>query len=137
MDVLLFSQRISLSLWVETLKLRFTKNTVRKNLFFCVCHCLDENNSLDEKDQDFPFGGLIGYGDSHLAKIFRFSKVFRLHAILHDAAGSVYLHNGKGPRYCYMIGRGPNSCLLGHVTELLYCLFLKLFVPSIFNLVDF
>ena len=87
-------------------------------------------------DQEFPFGGLIGYGDSQL-DIFRFSKVFRLHAILHDAAGAVYLHNGKGPGYCYMIGRCPNSCLLGHVTGLLYCLYLKLFVPSIFNLVDF
>ena len=66
-----------------------------------------------------------------------FSKVFRLHAILHDAAGAVYLHNGKEPGYSYKIGRGPNSCLLGHVTGLLYCLYLKLFVPSIFNLVDF
>ena len=88
-------------------------------------------------DQEFRFGGLIGYGDSHLDKIFRFSKVFRLqlHAILHDAAGAVYIHNGKGPGYCYFIGRGPNSCLLGHVTGLLYCLYLKLFLPSIFNLV--
>ena len=72
-------------------------------------------------DQENPFGGLIGYGDSHLDIIFRFSKVFRLHALLHDAAGAVYLHNGKGPGYCYLIGRGPNSCLLGHVTGLLYC----------------
>ena len=23
---------------------------------------------------------------------------------------------GKGPGYCYMIGRGPNCCLVGHVT---------------------
>ena len=42
-------------------------------------------------DQEFPFGGLIGYGGSHFDNIFRFSKVFRLHAILHDAAGAVYL----------------------------------------------
>ena len=88
-------------------------------------------------DQEFPFGGMIGYGYSHLDKIFRFSKVFRLHATLHDAAGAVSLHNGRGPGYCYMIGRGPNSCLLGHVTGLLYCLYLKVFIPSIFNLVDF
>ena len=49
---------------------------------------------------------------------------------MHDAAGAVYLHNGKGPGYCYMIGRGPNLCLLGHVTEFLYCLSLKLFFPQ-------
>ena len=36
-----------------------------------------------------------------------------------------------------MIGRGPNSCLLGHVTGPLFCLYVKLFLPSIFNSVDF
>ena len=80
-------------------------------------------------------GGLISYGDSHLDEIFRFFKVFRLHAKQHDTAGAVYLHKDKGPEYCYMIGRGPNSCLLGHGTGLLFCLSLKLLVPSFFNLV--
>ena len=36
-----------------------------------------------------------------------------------------------------MIGRGPKSCLLGHVTGLLYCLYVKLFLPSNFNSFDF
>ena len=36
-----------------------------------------------------------------------------------------------------MIGRGPNSCLLGHVTGILFCLYVKLFLPSILNSVDF
>ena len=36
-----------------------------------------------------------------------------------------------------MIGRGPNSCLLGHLTGLLFCLYVKLFLPSIFNSFDF
>ena len=31
----------------------------------------------------------------------------------------------------------PNSCLLGHVTGLLFCLYVKLFLPSFFNSVDF
>ena len=60
-----------------------------------------------------------------------------MHAILHDAAGAVRAHSGKGSGYCYMIGRGPNLCLLGHVTGLLFCLDVKLFLPSIFNSVDF
>ena len=88
-------------------------------------------------DQKFKFGGLIGYGNSFLYSVFLFSKVFRLHAILHDAAGAVQSHSGKGPGYCYMIGPGPISFLLGHVTGLLFCLYLKLFPPSIFNSVDF
>ena len=69
--------------------------------------------------------------------LFRYSKVFRLHAILHDAAGAMRAHSNKGPGYCYMIGRGPNSCLLGHVTGLLFCLYVKIFLPSIFNSVNF
>ena len=36
-----------------------------------------------------------------------------------------------------MIGRGPNSCLLAHVTGLFFCLYVKIFLPSIFNSVDF
>ena len=36
-----------------------------------------------------------------------------------------------------MIGRGLSSCLLGHVTGLHFCLYVKLFLPSIFNSVDF
>ena len=69
-------------------------------------------------------------------KIFRQFKVFRLHAI-HDTAGALRAHSGKGSGYCYMIGRGPNSCSIGHVTGLISCLYVKLFLPSIFNSVDF
>ena len=36
-----------------------------------------------------------------------------------------------------MIGRGPNSCLLGHVTGILFFLYVKIFLPSIFNSVDY
>ena len=74
---------------------------------------------IHEMDQNFEFHGLIGYGNSYSDSVFRYSRVFRLHAILHDAAGSVRTHSCKGPGYCYMIGRGPNYCLLGHVTGLL------------------
>ena len=88
-------------------------------------------------DQKFKFGGTIGYGDSYLGLLFRHFKVFRVHAILRDAAGAVRAHSGKGSGYCYMIGRGPNSCLLGHMTGLLFCLYVKIFLPSIFNSVDF
>ena len=88
-------------------------------------------------DQKFKYGGIIGYGNSCLDSVFRYSKVFRLHAKLHDGAVAVRSHSGKGPGYCYMIGRGPNSCLLGHVTGLIFCLYVKLFLPSIFNSVDF
>ena len=44
--------------------------------------------------------------------------------------------SGKSPGYCYLIRRRPGSCLLGHVTWLLFCLYVKLFLPSYFNSVD-
>ena len=88
-------------------------------------------------DQNFPFGGLIGYGKSYLDPIFCYLTVFRLHATLNDAPRAVQSHTGKGPGYCYMIGQSPNSCLLHHVTGLLFCLYVIIFVPSNFNFVDF
>ena len=119
------------------LKLSFEHNSVRKNLFLSACFCWNSRLFLREMDQKFPFGGLIGYGNSHLDSLFRYSKVFRLLAKLHDAAGAVRAHSGKRPGYCYMIGPGPNSCFLGHVTGLLFCLYEKFFLPSIFNSIDF
>ena len=88
-------------------------------------------------DQKVKLGGSFGYGDSYLEFLFRHFKVFRFHTILHDAAGAVPAHNAKGPGYRYVIlgvakTRGPNSCLLGRVTGLVFCLHLKLLLPSTF-----
>ena len=119
------------------LKMSFEHNSVPKYLFLSANFCWDSSLSLREMDQNFKFGGIIGYGNSYLDSIFRYPKVFRLHAILHDAAGAVRAQNCKGPGYCYMIWRGPNSCLPGHVTGLLFCLYVKIFLPSTFNSVKF
>ena len=117
------------------LKMSFEHNSVRKNLFLSACFCWDSSLSLSEMDQKFKFGGLIVFGNSYLDSIFRYSKVFRLHVILNDAAGAVRAQSGKGPGYCYMIGRGLNSCLLGQVTGLLFCR--KSLSAIHFNSVDF
>ena len=119
------------------LKMSFEHNSFRKNLFLMACFVWDSRLSLREMDQKFNIVGTIGYGDSYLDSVFRYSKVFRLHAILHDAAGAVRLKIGEGPGYWYMIGRGPNCCLLGHMTGLLFCLYAKIFLRSIFNSIDF
>ena len=118
-------------------KMSFEHNSVRQNLFLSACFCWDSGLSLREIEQKFIFGGFIGYGNPYLDSVFRYSKAFRLHAILHDAAGAVRAHSNKGPGYCYTIGRGPNFCLFGHVTGLLFCLYVKIFLPSIFNSVNF
>ena len=118
-------------------KMSFEPYSVRKNLFLSACFCWDSRLSFSELDQEFKFGGTIGYGDSYLDSVFRYFKVFRLHAILHDAAGALRLQTGKGPGFCYMIRRGPKCCLLDHVTGLLFCLYVKIFLPSHFNSIDF
>ena len=76
-------------------KMSYEHNSVRKNLFLSACFCWDSRFSLSEMDQKITFGGTIGYGDSYLDSVFRFTKVFRLHAILHVAAGAVRLQTGK------------------------------------------
>ena len=73
----------------EIIRQDFSSNTKRKNLFLCTCIVLDPDINLKEMDQKFPFGGLIGYGNSCMDYFFANSKIFRLHAILHDSAGSV------------------------------------------------
>ena len=134
MDVLFL---VSIFRLYPGLKVSFEHNSVRRNLFLSGCFCWDSRLSLREMDQKYIFGGTIGYGNSYLEFSFRHLKVFRLHAILHDAALAVLAHSGKGAGYCYMIGRGPTSGLLCHVTGLLFRLYVKLFLPSIFNSVVF
>ena len=46
-------------------------------------------------------------------------------------------HIGEGPGYRYMIGRGPKFCLFCHVKGPFFCLYVELFLPSIFDSVDF
>ena len=121
----------------SVLKMSFEHNSVRKNLFLGACFCWNSRLSLCEMDQKFKFGGTIGLGSSYLEFLFRHFKVFRLHAILHDAAGAVRAQSGERPGYCYISGRGRNSCLLGHATGTLFCLYVKIFLPSNFNSADF
>ena len=94
-------------------------------------------NSSREMDQNFDFEGTLGYGDWYSEFLFCHFEVIRLHAILHDAARAVRAKSGKGFDYCYMIGRGPNSSLVVHVSRLLFCHYVKLFLPSISNSVTF
>ena len=78
----------------------FEHNSVCKNLFPNACFFRDSGLSSREVDQNFKFGGVIGYGDSYLEFLFRQLKLFRLHAILQDTAGAVRTHSGKSPGYC-------------------------------------
>ena len=58
------------------------------------------------------------------------SKIFRLHAIKNDAAGSVKSTTYKRPGYCYILPIFPNSCFLGHVTRLFSVYMLKILLQQ-------
>ena len=114
----------------------YPENTMRKNYFLAACKCWDKNAPLDELNNNTPYGGTIGIGDSFLDTVFRHFKVFRLHAVLHDSAGALRSTYNKGPGYCYALDNSPvNSCFLGHVSGLLYCLCLKVF-SSYYNALE-
>ena len=88
-------------------------------------------------DQIFEIGGTIAYGDSYLEFVFCHSIIFRLIAILHDAAEAMPSNIGEGPGNCYMIARGSNSRSFDHMTAATFCFYVNLFLPSICNFVDF
>ena len=86
----------------------FEFNTVARSLFLSATFCWDDRLFLLEIVQNVIFGGTIGYGDWYLEFLFRHFRVFRLHAIVHDAAGAVCAQSRKRPGYCYMTARQPN-----------------------------
>ena len=95
MDVLFLKSIFRIYLW---LKLSFEQKGVFKNLFLNTCFCWDSRHSSHEMDQKSKFIGTIAYEDSYLEFWFCHSRVFRLHAILHDAAGAVRAQNGEDHR---------------------------------------
>ena len=70
----------------SSLKLSSERNSARKNLDLCVCFWWHCRLHLRELDRRYKFWGTIGYGESYWEDLFYHSKVFRLHALQHDAA---------------------------------------------------
>lgn len=114
----------------------FSKNSRRKNYFLAVCQHVLPDIDLKKVDEETPYGGLIGIGDSWLEKLLGGFKLFRLHAVYHDATGYMMSNYDVGPGYTYLVCFPflPNSCFLGHIEGLIYCLVLKWVFPSAYNL---
>ena len=70
----------------DLIKHDFSSNTKRKNYFLCTCIILDSNINLKEMDQKFPFGGLIGYGNSWITflQIQKFSEFMQFYMMQLD-----------------------------------------------------
>ena len=83
----------------------FPRNTLRKNAFLAVCCCIDKVINLCEINDMVNFGGLKGPGNSILDKYLKHFKIFRLHAIFHDAFGFMKNNFDLGPGYVYAISK--------------------------------
>ena len=82
-------------------------------LFLSACFCWDSRLSLRETDQNLNL----------VEPLVIETRTWPLHFA--TPKYSDYMQTGKGLGYCYMIGRGRNCCLLGQVTGLLLCLYVK------------
>ena len=117
-----------------------SNNSMRKNYFLAACYLISPSVDIIEIDSHSPFGGLIGVGDSCLDSLLNKFKILRLHAILHDAAGFMKREYNLGPGYLYTLDHVPtcfNLCSIGHVTGVLYCIYLALKSPIMFNRAKF
>lgn len=120
----------------KLVKLLYPNNSQRKNYFLAACKYLDNLVDLDLVETHVPYGGIIGIDNSRLDNLLGNFKCFRLHAILHDAAGYMKTQFNVGPGYCYMLPGLPNICILGHVTGLTYCLGVKVFSSSFYDILE-
>lgn len=105
----------------------------RRSYFLAACLYFDPDLNLEVALKLRPYGGLIGMDDSRMDKYLNGSKVLRLHAIIHDAAGFVWDYSKTGPGYVYAVSCPISSPLIGHITGISFCLYHKLLRPSEFR----
>lgn len=108
----------------------------RRSYFLAACLYFDSNIDLEVALKLRPYGGLIGIDNSRLDHYLKESKVLRLHAIIHDAAGFVWEYSKTGPGYVYAVSCPISSPLAGHVTGIGFCLYHKLLRRSEFRILE-
>ena len=117
---------------------KYPNNSVRLNYFLATSEYFSEIQGFDFDIalKLRPYGGIIGIDNSSVDKYLEISKVLRLHAILHDAGGFIYEIYNQGPGYSYMLPWKSSNCFSGHLSGILFCLYIKVFHPSIFHLLE-
>lgn len=111
----------------------FAENTNRKNYFLAACAHIYPKVDLEIVNDVTPYGGIIGVNNSSLDCYLKHFKIFRLHAILHDAAGYMKTVYNKGPGYSYVLPMRWNCCFIGHLSGLPFCIFIKYFKSETFE----
>jgi len=132
---------IKIYVYYETNKRHFPYYGNQRNLYLATCAALDPSIDLQsipeiekfniEMLEKNPHCDVIG--NSFVDMVFEHFKIFRLHAAFHNASGFMKSYQSKGPGYCYPLSGTPiNSRIIGHVTGLVYCLYLKFYTPHYF-----
>ena len=113
----------------DQIKLDYPEYSERFVYFLAACLYLDPDIYLEIVLKLRPYGGLIGIDNSSLDKYLKSYKFLRLHAILHDASGFIaeHSHSQKGPDYSYVLPCPITNAYIGHMTGLMFCLFVKTF----------
>ncbi len=101
-------------------------NSNWKNYFLAACLHFNPNIDLEIASKLRPYGGLIGTDNSSSENRLKGSKILRLHAVLHDAAGFVHDHLQLRPGYTYALPCPNNSCYLGHFSGFSHAIILNL-----------
>ena len=120
----------------EQIKVDYPEDSERFVYFLTACLYLDPDINLEIVLKLRPYGGLIGIHNSSLDTYLKSYKFLRLHAILHEASGFIAEYSHKGPGYSYVLTCPITNAYVGHVTGLLFCLFVKTFKMSLFNLLE-
>ena len=122
------------------MKKTYPENSDRRNYFLAACSLfffsIENDLNYDVAIKLRPYGGLIGIDDSSLDKYSNDSKILRLHLILQDAARFVDEVYNTDPTYCYMLPWKCNSSLIGHLSGIIFFLFVKLTRPELYHLLE-
>ena len=113
----------------------YPEKSVRLNYFVAASEYLSQ---LDFFDHDIalklrPYGCLTGINHSAFDKYLRIPKKLNLHAILHDAGGFLYGIYKRGS-FFHMLPWKSSNCFSGHLSGILFCVYIVIFHPSIFHL---
>ena len=83
-----------------------------------------------------PYCGIFGIDNSSVDKYLKISKFSRLHASLGDTGGFIYEIYNQGPSCSYMLLWKSHNCFRDNLSGMLFCLYIKVYHPSIFPLLE-
>ena len=113
----------------EQIKVDYPEYSERFVYILTACLYLDPDINLEIVLKLRQYGGLISIDNSSLDTCLKSYKFLRLHAILlHDASGFIAVH--RKALDIVLLCQITNACT-GHMTDLLFCLFVKTFKRNV------